>query len=446
MAEPGQFWRNYFANREFQRAMAQNGIGNFGATPPTGGAVMGGAAPKAGALVPITKEGVRVGAGTIESQAPRLVRAATINGPAMVAKGVTPGMELVPVGARAASGAASGLVGAAETAAPTAARGGLLGMARNAMGLPAAEGAGLRAGAAGMMGTVGKGVGVGMLGSVAGNMLDESSLLGGSEGAANDYASKALKLGGVGAGIGTIFPGIGTVTGGLIGAGVGLGWEGLERAGVLSAPTIQEQVDTTIHDADGAAREIGVPEEVIDALKTQYRAEQAFVDPGDKAARTTLAQGYADRLQEQALAFAADPNSFLKETTTNSDQAARDMLIRSTLVNTIKPYADNYLAQSEATAQSLENMAASAGDLAPMYQQQAASARQMGGMYAANLVSQAQVTPYMQALEKQAGYLNQMSSNLVSQAMGQVGQPQQAAGSTDLTAIIDQATNQLQPQ
>jgi hypothetical protein len=279
-------------------------------------------------------------------------------------------------------------------------------------------------------------------------MLDESSLLGGSEGAANDYLSKALKGAGIGAGLATAIPvpGVSTLVGGLVGAGVGLGWEGLERAGVLSAPTIQEQVDTTIHDADGAAREIGVPEEVIDALKTQYRAEQAFVEPGDKAARTTLAQGYADRLQEQALAFAADPNSFLKETTTNSDQAARDMLIRSTLVNTIKPYADNYLAQSEATAQSLENMAASAGDLAPMYQQQAASARQMGGMYAANLVSQAQVTPYMQALEKQAGYLNQMSSNLVSQAMGQVGQPQQAAGSTDLTAIIDQATNQLQPQ
>jgi hypothetical protein len=67
-------------------------------------------------------------------------------------------------------------------------------------------------------------------------------------------------------------------------------------------------------------------------------------------------------------------------------------------------------------------------------------------MYAANLVNQAQVTPYMQALSDQASYLNQMSSNLVSQAMGQVGQAQQpAAGSTDLTSIIDQYANTAQP-
>lgn len=355
------------------------------------------------------------------------------------------------VGAGAAGAAAEGVpmwVGSAESLAPAAARsGGLLNAARSAMGLGAAEGAGLRAGAAGMLGTVGRGVGVGSIGFLGGNMLDESNLLGGSESAANDYVSKALKLGGVGAGIGTIFPGIGTAVGAGVGGLIGLGWEGLERAGVLKAPTIQEQVDTTIHDADKAAREIGMPSEVTDALKQQYRAQQAFVDPSDKTSRVALAQEYAARVQEQATAFAADPNSFLKSTTTNADPAKRAMLMRSLLVNTIKPYADNYLAQSEATAQSLENMAAGAGDFAPMYQQQAASTRQMGSMYAANLVNQAQVTPYMQALSDQASYLNQMSSNLVSQAMGQVGQAQQpAAGSTDLTAIIDANTNQLQPQ
>lgn len=382
------------------------------------------------------------------------VSAAVRNGPGL-------GVGRAPAASRA------GLMGAARAAGPTAVNaaegvpmfvggggapaaaaksGGLLNMARNAMGLPAAEGAGLRAGAAGMLGTVGRGVGVGSVGVIGGNMLDESNLLGGSESAANDYASKALKLGGVGAGIGTIFPGIGTLLGAGIGAGVGLGWEGLERAGILKAPTIQEQVDTTIHDADKAARSIGVPEEVISTLKQQYQAEKAFVDPGDKASRTTLAQNYATTLQQQAQAFAADPNSFLKSSTTNADPNARAMLMRSVLVDAIQPYANNYLAQSEATAQSLENMAASAGDLAPMYRQQAASTRQMGGMYAANLVGQAQVTPYMQALTDQASYLNQMSNSLVSQAMGQVGQQQSPqAGSTDLTAIIDQYANAAQP-
>lgn len=357
-------------------------------------------------------------------------------------------------GAGAAGAAAEGVpmwVGSAESLAPPAARsGGLLNAARSAMGLGAAEGAGLRAGAAGMLGTVGRGVGVGSVGVIGGNMLDESNLLGGSESAANDYVSKALKLGGVGAGIGTIFPGIGTAVGAGVGAGIGLGWEGLERAGILKAPTIQEQVDETIHTADKTAREIGMPEEVLTALKQQYRAEKAFLDPGDKTGRTTLAQGYADKLKEQTLQYAADPSAYLKSTTSTAegggDQTKRALLMQSLLVNTIKPYADNYMAQSEATAQSLENMAAGAGDLAPMYQQQAASTRQMGSMYAANLVNQAQVTPYMQALSDQASYLNQMSSNLVSQAMGQVGQAQQpAAGSTDLTSIIDQYANTAQP-
>jgi len=441
--DPGQFWKNWFAQREVSRLFQGN---NFGTPPPTGGAVMGGAAPQGGALVPITKEGVRVGAGTVEGAAPRLVRAATVNGPAMVTKGVTPGMELVPAGVRTAA------AGAGEAAAPlvaNTARSGLVGTLRSAMGLAPAEAAGFRAGAAGMLGTVGRGVGVGSVGVIGGNMLDESNWLGGSESAANDYASKALKLGGVGAAIGTIFPGIGTAVGAGIGAGVGLGWEGLERAGILSAPTIQEQVDETIHGADNAAREIGVPEEVISALKAQYQAEKEFVDPGDKGARTLLAQGYADRVQEQALAYAADPNSFLRESTSSNNggnELQRALIMRSLLVNTIQPYADNYLAQSEATAKSLENMAASAGDLAPMYQQQAASTRQMGGMYAANLVNQAQITPYMQALQDQAGYLNQISQQTMSQAIGKVMNPEESSSSMDLTAFIDDATNSMQPQ
>lgn len=441
--DPGQFWKNWFAQREVSRLFQGN---NFGTPPPTGGAVMGGAAPRGGALVPITKEGVRVGAGTVEGAAPRLVRAATVNGPAMVTKGVTPGMELVPAGVRTAAG-----VG--EAAAPltsTAARSGLVNTLRGAIGLAPAEAAGFRAGAAGVLGKMALPAGIAMGGVQAGGMLDESNWLGGSESAANDYTSKALKLGGVGAGAGLLFGGpAGAAIGGGVGAAVGLGWEGLERAGVLSAPTIQEQVDTTIHDADNAAREIGLPEQVIDALKQQYRAEKEFVDPGDKGARTLLAQGYADRVQEQALAYAADPNSFLRESTSSNNggnELQRALIMRSLLVNTIQPYADNYLAQSEATAKSLENMAASAGDLAPMYQQQAASTRQMGGMYAANLVNQAQITPYMQALQDQAGYLNQISQQTMSQAIGTVMNPEESSSSMDLTAFIDDATNSMQPQ
>jgi hypothetical protein len=219
--DPGQFWKNWFAQREVSRLFQGN---NFGTPPPTGGAVMGGAAPQGGALVPITKEGVRVGAGTVEGAAPRLVRAATVNGPAMVTKGVTPGMELVPAGVRTAAG-----VG--EAAAPltsTAARSGLVNTLRGAIGLAPAEAAGFRAGAAGVLGKMALPAGIAMGGVQAGGMLDESNWLGGSESAANDYTSKALKLGGVGAGAGLLFGGpAGAAIGGGVGAGsvsAGRGW------------------------------------------------------------------------------------------------------------------------------------------------------------------------------------------------------------------------------
>jgi hypothetical protein len=123
---------------------------------------------------------------------------------------------------------ADGLAGAA--AAPTqAASSGLLASARNAI---------TAGGTRGMLTRFGRGAGLGMAGGVVGGMLDESSLLGGSEGAANDYLSKALKGAGIGAGLATAIPvpGVSTLVGGLVGAGVGLGWEGLERAGRPLSP------------------------------------------------------------------------------------------------------------------------------------------------------------------------------------------------------------------
>jgi hypothetical protein len=89
-------------------------------------------------------------------------------------------------------------------------------------------------------------------------------------------------------------------------------------------------------------------------------------------------------------------------------------------------------------------MANGAGNMAPMYTQMAANTRARGARQAMETVQEAQVTPYTEALRKQAGYLNQMSNSLVSQAMGQVMAPQQSGGD-DLTAIIDANVNQMQP-
>lgn len=284
-------------------------------------------------------------------------------------------------------------------------------------------------------------------------MLDESNLLGGQESAANDATSKVLKWGGLGATIGTVVPGVGTLLGAGVGGLVGLGHYGLEAAGVLGAPSKQEQIDTTIHTAEQTAANIGLPSQVVDQLKNVYNVQKQFVETKDE--KLALAQQFADNIEQEATAFATDPASYLSQTTRTGqgggpDQAKRQLLMQAVMTNTIKPYADNFLARAEAQAQSLENMAGSAGgQLAPMYQQMAAQTRMDGARYASDLIQQAQITPYQQAAEEQAAYLKQMSSGLVSQAMSQVmsGQQQTATqGTVDLTTLVDQATSQLQPQ
>lgn len=344
--------------------------------------------------------------------------------------------------ARTASAAAPAATAAAESAvASTAARQGLVASAMNAV-----KGVGLRGGL--VRGGIPAAVGM-----IGGGMLDESNLLGGSESAANDYASKALKWGGVGAGIGTmITPGAGTLIGGGIGALIGLGQEGLERAGVLDAPTMNQQVARRVAEVDAIANEVGLPPQVLNELKRTFSAQMAFAE-GDKTAMTALGESYAQQVQEAALMYAEDPQGFMAQMGMGQQQqgqSANDQLVlQAAMVDAVKPYADNFIAQSNATAQTLENMAAGAGDLAPMYTQQAAQQRAMGAQYAADLINQAQVTPYQQALQQQAQYLDQMSSNLVQQAMSQVMQPAASsggAGSMDLTAIIDQYAGQMQPQ
>jgi hypothetical protein len=330
---------------------------------------------------------------------------------------------------------AAAAVGA--TAGGTAARSGLLGTAMNS--LKSGGWKGVTRG-----GLVGLGLGVG------GKMLDESNLLGGSESAANDYTSKALKWAGVGAGVGTLFgPGVGTAVGAGVGGLIGLGHEGLERAGVLRAPTTAEQVNETITNVDTAAREIGLPEQALSEAKRMYNAKLAFLEPDDKANRIVAAQEYENTIKEAALAYATDPAMFMQEMGIGQEGAPSDteraLILQAAMVNAVKPYADNFMANSEATAASLEGMAGTDASLAPMYQRAADQQRMLGSLYATDLIQSAQLTPYQVALENQASYLNQMSNSLVQQAMGQVGQPAQNAGSQDLTALIDAQMNELQP-
>lgn len=456
MAEPGEFWRNYFAGREADRMIRNRKFGALtgprpaGATPPAAGQpgfqqiVSEQLAQRQAADANFAKLG--------QSPLTQVGPQRAFTGPQAAAVERT-------LGQAAASALPAAETTGARVAAIPAQRAGSL-VASNlgrvggmtVGGSPAPQG--LLAAASGRLGSIGSGIAAngwkgGLLpgaiafgGQMAGNALDESQLLGGDESVANDTASKALKWGATGAGAGLLVGGpAGALIGGLGGTVVGLGHQILENEGVLGTPSKQEQVDKLVHDAEAAAAEIGLPREVVDELKVQFNAGKKFVDTKDE--KIALAQTFADQVEEYALDYAVNPDNY---TPGGSDQEGL-MVARAQMMNAIKPYANNFLAQTSAQADAYQNMAAGAGDMAPMYEQMAANTRASGARQAMGVVQETQITPYQQALEKQAGYLNQMSSSLVSQAMGQVMPGASAnAGSVDLTALIDGAANQMQPE
>jgi hypothetical protein len=371
-------------------------------------------------------------------------------------------------GARTAAAAGEGLIGAARAASPitsmtgaqAAAGGGFrtiapamwqAGNAGATLGPAAPQGL-LRAGlsrlgavpgaikAGGFRGALGPGL-MAAGGSIGGNMLDESQLLGGEDSKLNDTASKVLKWGGTGAAIGSVVPGVGTLLGAGIGGVIGVAHEGLERQGILGTRgQLINEANTLVNESTASAAEIGLPAEVTSLLQKQYNAGLEFAKTDEE--KLALAQNYAAQVQEHAMNYAADPGQYQTAEQSNEDM----MIARSMMMSAVKPYANNFLAQSSAEADMYQGMANEGGDMAPMYEQMAANTRARGARQAMETVQEAQVTPYTEALKKQAGYLNQMSNSLVSQAMGQVMQPQAAAGSVDLTALIDGAANQMQPQ
>lgn len=353
-------------------------------------------------------------------------------GPAASAPSV--GQALVRATPPPYTGALPGAVTAGVEAAPV--RAGLIAAVRNQLGT-AGRGIAANGWKGGLLPAA-----IATAGSMAGSSLDESQLLGGDESKLNDTASKALKWGGAGAGAGMLVGGpVGALIGGAAGGVVGVMHEGAERQGWLGTPTKQEQIDTLIHDSEKAAARIGLPAEVTNLLKQQYIAGKEFAKSKDE--KLALAQTFADNMEAQAMNYIADPSQYQ-----TAEQSEADLMIqRSMMMNIVKPYADNFLARSSAEADTYANMAQGAGNMAPMYEQMAAQTRASGARHAMGVIQETQMTPYTQALQAQAGYLSQISQQTMQQAIGSVMQPQQAqAGSTDLTAIIDQYANAAQPQ
>ena len=432
-----------------------------GPPAPITGAPMSAAAPAQRFLpATITREGVRVGEGVVQAAGrPQRFLPATIAGRApssalstITKEGVRVGEGVLQAASRPAAGGAMELYtggAAAGQAAASNARTGMWGQLRNAV---TGRGAG---GTLRKLPTRGGGI-AGIGGAVAGNMLDESSWLGGDESVANDTASKMLKWGGAGAALGSMVPGVGTVVGGLGGAAVGAGHEFLERQGILGGPSRDERIADIVSQAQQGS--LGVPQSARDELQRQYEVTLAFAEtPEDEE---LAAQQYAEQLETVAMQAAMDPTAFMSEQEmmdaaplgtrieASPEQAAmaQTMFMQDLLARTVQPYAEDYQNQANAAADAIL-ATAPGGQAGALLRSQAEQFRANGSRDAMNITQYALSLPAVNALQNQASMLNQLASQQQQQAMSAVtsGAWQQflaqqqagAAGGGDLNSILE---------
>lgn len=292
-----------------------------------------------------------------------------------------------------------------------------------------------------------KGVGLGTAASVAGGMVDESSLFDGPDGVVNDTAGKMLKWGGAGAALGSVVPGIGTGLGALGGAGVGAIHSALERNGVLGDNRpMTDQNDERMHEAWKKASQAGLPESVYTQLQQQYQAGMAFAE--SDAQRKVLADDVVAGLQNATQMFAVDPTSVMspadleRQALQAQQMAARDaeiewrnylgsmpsgtrvhdaspeetaasgqMVMQAILGDAIAPYTTDMISRADQAA------AALGGNVDGAYAEATAG---LARRQAALLQEQAKNQPIINALQTQAARLNQAASNQYQSAMGAV--------------------------
>lgn len=347
-----------------------------------------------------------------------------------------------------------GLTGAGQAAG----RGGLRGLAQQAW-------QGIRSG--GLRGAARASI-PGVVGGVVGNLVDESNILGGRDSLANDLVGKAAKWGGTGAAIGSVIPGVGTLTGAGVGALVGVGHEALERFGVLGT----DPEGDALAEAQRIATETNLHPNALAELDRQYQTLLAIAGD-DSTERQKAAEAYLEQVRQAALAQAQDPTVFMgeeelrrhmldqiplggevpPELLTPGQRATREragnMGIQAAMADLWQPFAVEYMARTDAAAEALRRAAATTGPMQPVFEAQAAEMEARAPRDLMNLLGQMQAAPYVEALQNQASMLKQQAQSMQAQAMAAVNsgawdqfmqwQAQGgASGGGDLTATLEQ--------
>lgn len=425
--DPAARLRNYYAARE-GAAMGRAGLSRFaGGQMPS---FLGGAANTS--LAPPTPNFQMLGNGVTAGTREAALAAHRAPGTAL---------ELYQ-GGRGAAGAA----GAASSAASEA--GGLAGQVGRLRGafspIVGADGVAATSGLAkygvnlrGAFSPAGLAGGAAIMG---GNALDDSSWLDGREGLANDTTSKVLKWGGAGAIAGTMIPipGVSTLVGAGVGAGLGLAHVGLERAGILGSGTSAERIDEARQKGNDIAYLSNLPESYMASLNDQLDVAMAVAESPEE--KEGVAEMFRQQVAEAATAFAQDPTSIpmseeealasqlkgakvgdVLSSNSNPDQiAAGRMAVQANMGKLIEPYAIETVNRANAVADMLEAQAKTAGSAAPILLTQAAQSRANGQRDAGNMIAATRAAPAVEALENQAAMLKSQASNVQQQAMAAV--------------------------
>lgn len=382
--------------------------------------------------------------------------------------GYTPNFEIVsnpgPAGtaraASAASGAADDLVAqAARTINPQALQAGEKDAMRALFGtmakggspelVAATKGVSNLPGLAGKLATAGvpegaltalngwKGGVAGMAGGIAAGALDSSDWLGGQDSSLNNTASNVLRYGALGAGIGSFIPGVGTVAGAGIGALGGLAVQGLNELGIIGrdkAPEPGDQAKSILAQAMTAGARVGIPQRDLDQIKRQYEDYKEFLpakdDPNYDTAVTELATAAMGQVKQrfQALTTPGDGTS-------PEEVSATNLALQAAIGDTIRPYADAYLAEGDKLAKMYEQ-AAVGTPYAAQARQLAAAERQAAASQAFSLMAQTQNAPMYEALARQKAIMEQANQMAVGNALSAAMQPR--SQDQGLSSLLEQ--------
>jgi hypothetical protein len=259
-------------------------------------------------------------------------------------------------------------------------------------------------------------------GAAAGLAADQINV--GGEGSNWDAFTSGAAAGAVG---GAVFGPKGALVLGLIG---GAGNVLLNELGVLndeagSDQTIDDQVNNLVSASMGM-----VEPDAIDMIRQRFEMRNTFgqLQEPDRSLDEIRQENYGLMVEEMRNAADAEMIARQEQAAleaqpgymTPEERAISNAYMQAVMGAYIKPFADEMLASGDASAASLEQLAGSSGNLAPILRNQAQLERANSARMAGGLMQSAMAEPWLQAARTQQSQIAQQSQQILAQAMSAV--------------------------